>query len=67
MNRNSVIEPSQVFTAMKILVMVFWVMTPWRSRQHGSLKRWYPTIAIRITAAVKASKVTTLHTVLCRR
>jgi len=31
--------------AMKIQVTVIWVLTcsPWRWRQHGPPKQWYPT------------------------
>jgi len=30
----------------KILIKVFWVVTPQRWRQHGPLKCWYPATAL---------------------
>jgi len=40
----------ELFTAMKIQVEVFWVVTPCDIvvgyRQHGRLKRWYPTTTL---------------------
>jgi len=31
----------QVYTAMKIRVVVYWVVTPWQWRMKGPPKRWY--------------------------
>jgi len=53
----------EVFTAMKILVVVFWVVTPcchvagylrfrgplWRWKQHDPPKRWYLTTSLYLT------------------
>jgi len=42
----------EIFTAVVIQVLIFWVMTPWsfpcRWRQNGPPKLWYPTTKPRV-------------------
>jgi len=35
----------EVFT-VKIQVVVFWAVIPWRWKQHRPLEQWYPTITV---------------------
>jgi hypothetical protein len=68
-SKSQLMRDSRLSRRLEIQVEVFWVLTPcsvdaWRRRQHGPLKRWYPTTTLHGVTTQKMEAARTSETLV---